>query len=185
MASKFRKSGRKLATMGGKTRARNIIDNDKGWKKIKNELMALRGGVGIAVGIQGAEAVEEHESVSEGAGASISVVEIGHIHEFGRGVVPERSFIRATFDENNFKVPMTKAAKAAFSGRSPIGIMMLIGERARAKILRRIKAGIPPVLKPATLARKDWDASILIDTGHLWNSITSKIRRLAEVFSIR
>lgn len=153
-------------------RNKNFIDRDRGWNKIRNQLIGLRNGRAVAVGIQGSEAADQYPD------GAMTNVRLGAIHEFGTadGRVPERSFIRSTFDaEGGFKVRMNKLAKAALAGASAIGQLMLIGEQARAAILRKIKSNIPPPLKPVTIKRKKGETTSLINTGQLWNSISYMI----------
>jgi len=150
-----------------KIKSIGYIDKDRGWKKIKSQLIALRNGRAVAVGIQGDDASEDHEGMTN--------AQLGAIHEFGLGV-PERSFIRSTFDENNaFQTRMDVLAKVALSGGTAKGQLIIVGEQARTAILRKIKSHIPPPLAESTVAHKKGETTPLIDTGQLWNSISYEI----------
>ena len=88
-----------------------VREVDNGWKLLLKRLVGLRKGIDISVGIQGNEAVEQHDSEDPGP---LTNVKLGSIHEFGatiengfgrgiRIIIPQRSFLRATFDENRKK----------------------------------------------------------------------------------
>jgi hypothetical protein len=88
-------------------------------------------------------------------------------------VIPERSFMRSTFDKNVEKYQRAiqrEAKKVALLKESPYRAIDRIGEIARADIIRTINRGISPPLKPATVRRKR-SSKPLIDTGQLKQAI--------------
>ena len=109
-----------------------------------------------------------------------SNAEIGTWQEYGTedGHIPERSFLRATMDEN--ARIYGRLAKALY-GRVLVGALSvrtaldLFGLRVVADVKRRIQRGIPPLLSLVTIARKK-SSKPLIDTGQLINSITHEVR---------
>ena len=73
--------------------ARNrVIVKDLGFNKIAREFRAA--GRALTVGVQGKEGAADRGGISTGAVASI--------HEFGNAKqdIPERSYLRSTFDRN-------------------------------------------------------------------------------------
>ena len=108
---------------------------------------------------------------------SLTVLDVGTIHEFGLGNVPERSFIRGWADENkekNAKTISLLMRSVAQGKRTAEDAANIIGLRFVGEIQRRMRDRIPPPLKPATIARKGSDVP-LIDTGQLRSSIQYKV----------
>jgi hypothetical protein len=139
----------------------------------------------IKVGIQGSEGqAVEHE------GAGLTNAQLGVIHEFGTkgvslgrsgaetGGIPERSFIRSTFDREvkKWQNLMIRSAKEIYGPNRPNirKVLGLVGEKAVADIRQTINKGIPPELMPETVERKG-SSKPLIDTGQLKASITYKV----------
>lgn len=147
-------------------------DVDKGWKKLGRMLQKQRfAGPHVNVGVQGPSALAAH------AQGETTVVEIASYHEFGRGHNPERSFIRETFDINQFGYAemMRKLADQVVTGRrTPKFALSLVGMKVESDIKRRIEAGIPPPLSPVTIARKG-SSKQLVDSGQLKSSITHAV----------
>ena len=70
---------------------------DRGYRAIKRRWDRMtRGGVEVKVGPQG----QRFPSPDDGDNPIRDNVTLGYIHEFGRWNVPERRFMRATFDLN-------------------------------------------------------------------------------------
>lgn len=115
----------------------------------------------ITVGIHGAEGGAPHEG-----GESIAA--IGEAHEFGAGV-PQRSFLRAWFDERQSEIEKTIQAQLELSlqrGKSLDWALERVAVWAQADIQKRIAAGIDPPNAPSTIQRKG-SSKPLIDTGVL------------------
>lgn len=104
-------------------------------------------------------------------------VEIAAVHEFGapEANIPERSFIRAAFDANRAKYGaiLKKLLPRVLEGKLEArGLFDLIGLQAVADINRKVRIeGVPPPLKPETIARKG-SSRALIDTGRMLAAIT-------------
>src|SRR5262245_29394029 len=145
-----------------------VRDIDHGWRAMDQRLEAFARG-NVLVGIQGAEADESH-----GKGG-LTTADVAAFNEFGLGV-PERSFLRATIDENEAQLLQLQAtvgrgvALGTFSAEQGLG---LIGEHAVGLIQDRISNGIPPSNAPATIARKG-SSTPLIHEGQMRRSITAK-----------
>jgi hypothetical protein len=139
----------------------SLKDIDKGWKGLMAEAhkLASEKGMHAKAGILGQKALEEHPA--EEGGAPLTNVRLGAIHEFGAGRVPERSFIRDTFNLNRLKYFAELRAlvgrwfdrKGKLPLRRALGLMAL---RMSSDQQRRILegAGIPPPNAPATIEKK-------------------------------
>lgn len=146
-----------------------VRDIDKGYRELVRRLWP-KGGPKISVGIHEADGAEEH-------GEGMRVIDIAQIHEFGLGNVPERSFIRAWFDENEAraKEALTRLCESVVAGkRTPDQAVEVFALWAVGEIQARIAKGIPPALSPVTVARKGSSVP-LIDTGQLRSSISYEI----------
>lgn len=111
----------------------------------------------------------------------LSIIELAAIHEFGSPAasIPERSFIRATLAKHRAElVAMSaKLAQRLIAGKIDADtILKILGEWAVAKVRAEITAGdgIPPPLKPATIARKG-SSRPLVDTERLLGAIAYEI----------
>lgn len=148
----------------------------------------------VRVGVIGRKASEKHPdeiALEVGKGdtlkpakeqAGLTNAQLAAIHEFGapKAGIPERSFIRATIDVNRSTyraVVIPRLIKAVVEGRSSIHrAFSLLGLKVVADIKNRITtgAGVPPPLKPATIAAKGSDRP-LVDTGRLLGAITYEV----------
>lgn len=105
------------------------------------------------------------------------VVEVAIKNEFGIGV-PERSFVRSTFKENQneYKERSIKAVKVALKGDKPLRrSMSILGSDVSSDIKRKIVDIKEPPNAPLTIALKG-SSNPLIDTGHMKNSVTYEVR---------
>lgn len=151
-------------------RRAKIIDKDRGWRRIKAELARAKAKPHVQVGIFGAQAAADHGGKPN--------IEIAAVHEFGTEHVPERTFLRGTVDAKHRDIrSMAKRLAAAVVAGSinHARALNLLGQFARGLMQKRISSGIPPPLKPATVARKG-SAVPLIDTGQLRASLDWKVR---------
>jgi len=147
--------------------ARDVRVVDRGWRKLVDN-MKRTPQVKVRVGIQGPEAETDRGGITNAGLASV--------HEFGspaRGI-PERSFMRSTFDEKQkgYQKELDRIAGASLDGAELEGEMLLLGEQYRSDVIDKIRSGIPPALSEITIARKGGEATPLIDTGQLLSSIS-------------
>ena len=152
---------------------------DHGWDRIMRFFWKYQSGIGAQVGIQGVEAMANREGISN--------AELAAVHEYGTkdGRIPERSFLRSTFDEelpyykrtvDRMGEEMPKAMKKGILEAAFVeGELMLIGEEFRKDILDNINRGIYPYLKPVTIKRKDGETTPLINSGQLRSAISTAI----------
>ena len=149
-----------------------IIDRDAGLKKLLRETL-IPGRTNVTVGVQADIGDQQH------VGSKLTVLDIATIHEFGLGNNPERSFIRATFDENqeqNLEL-IYRLAQLVVDGKlTREQALNQLGLRFQAQVIDRINSNIPPPLAPATIKRKG-SSLALVDTGQLKSSITYRIEQ--------
>ena len=103
------------------------------------------------------------------------IIAVGAVHEFGAPEknIPERPFIRTSFDDNFQALQEFKKTQAALviEGKQTAAIgIAKIGEWMTNKTKLKINSNIPPKLSPFTIKRKHSSRS-LIDTGQMINSI--------------
>lgn len=147
-----------------------VKDVDKGYAALVKRVYGM-GAPKVDVGIFDSGATEPD---------GMTVLEVAIVHEFGsdaRGI-PERSFLRAWFDENsdNCRAAMAAMMQAVLEGKyAKDQAIELLAQRFVAEIQKRIAQGIPPPNAPATIAAKG-SATPLIDTGQLRSSISYKVK---------
>lgn len=151
-----------------------VTIKDQGWNKIKKNLMNIP--FDVTIGIQGKEAGQDHQGVTNAM--------LGAVHEYGssNGDIPQRSFLRSTLTkhEKKYEKEISKTLKNTAEGKSLEGELKIVGEIARADVIAMIKSNIPPALASETVAKKGGEGTALIDTGQLWNSITSEVRKKGQ-----
>lgn len=145
--------------------------NDRELRRFNKRVQSMLKGVSFTVGVQGKEAAEMHEK------GDVPMTVIAAVHEFGStdGRIPERSYLRSTFDENRRKYErmIRDGAKGVLKGKTAAKkTAFATGETVRADVIKRIKSNIPPPLAESTISRKGSSVA-LIDTGQLIASITS------------
>lgn len=168
--------------------ARNrVIERDRGWRLIRERLRRL-------------DELEAKAGLQQGAKAKdlSDLVTIGAVHEFGapNKNIPERSFLRATFDQEQ---PFLRRVKEDLYGQVLVGragpsvALRLLGEAYLNRVRARIRGRISPPLQDATRAarkgglekntaprsdlatRTTSGAVPLIDTGQLIQSLRTVV----------
>lgn len=135
----------------------------------------------VKVGVLSAQANQPHE------GSDMTIVEIAAVHEYGSEAagIPERSFIRATFEGGEAPVQQrdlsAKLARQIIAGDlSPEEALQVLGQWGVAQVKKKITSRIPPPLKEATIKRKTVGGKRgdvpLVDTGQLISSITYEVK---------
>lgn len=139
---------------------------DKGWNRIRRELR--RAAVQeVVVGIQQGE-------MNDGQ----AIAEYAAYNEFGTENIPERSFMRSTFDENlsGIKQDMDRRYSQVVEGKLTVDKALgLIGLRHQDQIKDKIGSNLPPPNAPATIEAKG-SSKTLIDTGAMKNSVHYLVR---------
>lgn len=135
----------------------------------------------VKVGVlqsQGGNQIHDPES-------GLTMTEIAAIHEFGSPAagIPERSFIRSTFNvvrAADLQALVRRLAKQVVHAQMPItqalGILGQWGAAAVKNTIRtkRTIGPEPQELKPATIAAKG-SSTPLVDTGRLLNTINYEV----------
>lgn len=141
-----------------------VTDIDRGWKRIKAQLLKA-GGAYTQVGVQEGEQRED----------GTDLVTVAAVNEFGapKRNIPERSFIRSTADEQRKEVERMKQRilETLADGKSDIRRELAkLGEWFQAKIQNKIVTLDTPPNAPSTVAKKG-SANPLIDQNQLLQSI--------------
>lgn len=148
-----------------------LVDNDKGYK----ELVARVFGMGhpkITVGVHAKEGEAEH-------GEGTTLADVATWNEFGAGSVPERSFLRAWFDENKERIKgvIKTLLTQVVAGKITEDVALeRLGLWMQADIQKRIANGIPPPNATSTVAAKG-SSTPLINEGQLRSGITFKVEK--------
>jgi len=156
-----------------------IVKKDQKYNELAKRLWGKEK-VGVAVGLLASgPAAAQHESKNPQQRSSLTVIDVGIIHEFGLGV-PERSFIRSWVDANRQRCleAMRRLMLAVIKGKyERTQALNLFGLWVQGQIQAHISQGIPPPNAPSTIAAKG-SATPLVDTGQLRAAITFALRQL-------
>lgn len=157
-----------------------MTDTDKGWKRIKQEMLALKGSY-TKVGLPDTATVQTGNRKGSGHKpyASISeLVKIGVINEFGSSSIPNRPparpAFRMAFDKNRVNIELLKRkliSKVFLGNVTAKQALGLMGEFLTNETKRSITDLRTPPNAPSTVARKG-SSNPLIDTGQLRASVT-------------
>lgn len=165
--------------MAAKAKA-SLKVKDLGWDAFNKQVKAVAklGDPHVQVGLVGPKAEASYP------GGGYTVAQVGAVHEFGAPDVgiPERSFIRSTFDKKRPEIVRLgrKLMKQVFPlshGKGGSAMPMekalgIMGAFVAAEVKKTISVdGVPPPLKQATIDRKGSDRT-LVDTSRMLNSIT-------------
>ena len=91
-------------------------------------------------------------------------------------VIPERSFLRTSFDDKKSVDKIVYEAKQVFDFKSPERILDRIGLKMIAEIQKRIKSNIPPANAPLTRENKGGKNKTLIDSGRMSQGVTHQVK---------
>lgn len=148
---------------------KQLLRGAKEYADVVRELRAL-GEVYISVGIQGEDADDTYPN-----GATL--VEVATANEFGTDTIPQRSFIRSTFDEKRSDLAEFQRAQIAKVADGKITAEVAnerIGLWAASQVQAKIGSNIPPPNAQSTIDRKGSSAT-LIDTGAMRQAITHEV----------
>lgn len=149
----------------------NVEIIDFGWEQLQKELKLLhrvKSKVGLPTG----------GDVGSGEALTMSeVATVGAVHEFGapNKNIPERSWLRASYDENKGDLDRVKTREynRLLEGKqTAIVAIGRVGEWLAAKVKAKIRKGPFEPLAATTLARKAPKTKPLIDTGQMIQSVT-------------
>jgi hypothetical protein len=147
-----------------------IADIDRGFRPLLKRIREFKGGATVSVGVND----EPH------AGSDLSNAELGAIHEFGLGTVPERSFLRGWVDEQQGSIRGKLRGLATgiiFRFFTRESVLDNFGQWAVGEVRQRIRDHIPPPLEDETVRRKGGEDTPLLDTEQLINAIEYEVSR--------
>ncbi len=132
----------------------------------------------ITVGVHADAGDAEHRPANDtgSAGRPVTVADVATWNEFGTGKIPQRSFVRAWFDESQDFIRETLRSQMALVLAGKLDAQKAADRVALAcegAMKRRIARGIPPPNAPETIARKG-SSKPLINHGQLRNAIRGK-----------
>lgn len=148
------------------SKVRPIVDyviRDEGWRMVLRAMLSGGATSQIEAGLLSSDS---------------QIAEYGYYNEFGvpKRNIPERSFIRSTFDENRDKYEraVERAMRNAQTKGTPLrGAFLQLGTTMVNDIKRKITKLRTPINKASTVARKG-SSNPLIDTGAMRNAIRWK-----------
>lgn len=146
---------------------------DHGEEKLKQTIAELaKSDPHVRVGI-----FVDESTGGQARDGGLTNVEVAAIHEFGapEAGIPERSFIRSTFSAQRAKYGgmLKKLLPRVLEGKLEARAMFdLIGQQIVSDINHKVRVeGVPPPLKPETIARKG-SSRALIDTVRMLAALT-------------
>lgn len=147
-----------------------VKDTDKGWRKMFEQSIAMESKPHVIAGVIGSHSDTGFEQV-----------EIAGVHEFGSAErnIPERSFIRSTFDEQErtfFYSAMILMDKIIIGRTKLRDALEQLGFIVQNSIVEKITTLKTPPLSPKTIAAKG-STKPLIDEGRLRASISFEVKR--------
>ena len=160
------------------------IEKDYGFKRIMKQYELLARKPYVKVGLLSGPSNKPKEVRTSDGGTKLkeelTILEVAVFNEFGTKNIPERSFIRSTYDEKkNEWWALTKNLKSKiYKGTSDVKTSLkIIGEKIVADDQKKIRSNVPPPNKPSTVRRKK-SSKTLIDTGQLLGSIKYKVYKV-------
>jgi hypothetical protein len=133
-----------------------VTDKDLGWDKLFSQVKEIADarGMRVRVGVLDGDGGDAREE-----GSDLSVAEIAAVNEFGTedGHIPERSFLRSTFDEEReglADLGRELFAKILFDGMKAETALGQMGTRLASAVRDKIRSNIPPLNAPSTALRK-------------------------------
>jgi hypothetical protein len=152
-----------------------VKSNDEVWRKLKSQIERV-GNMHARVGI-----FSDKGGSADHDGSTI--LEIAAVHEFGspKNNIPERSFIRSTFDKKEKELTRVVAGlsnKVMEMKMSFEKAYDILGTWGAGQVKASVQSGphLPPPLKPATIARKK-STRPLIDTGRMIGAVTHEVKK--------
>lgn len=145
-----------------------VKDTDLGFKRLIAELQNAKN-LEVVVGLQ-----ESEEKSADG----VYVAEYAAANEYGTKKIPERSFMRSTFDENvaDWQRMVDRNIRSVAEGKGSVWqTLSLIGLRMETQIKEKIGSNIQPANHPYTIAKKK-SSRTLIDTSAMIQNVRYVVR---------
>lgn len=154
-----------------------VVDTDLGYDDIIKEIRKLNS-LQLLVGVQEGSVTSREVRGPHTRDAGISIAQYAAENEFGTREIPERSFMRSSFDQNLVKIEafVAKQYGEVIDGkkkaRDAVG---LVGQALTAMIQKKIRQITFPPNSALTIARKG-SSKPLIDFGQMIASIRYAIK---------
>jgi hypothetical protein len=147
----------------------SVTDTDKGYAKFLKAVQKLATGKHVVVGV-----------TSTKRRGGITLAQIAAVHEFRSPAanIPERSYLRSTFDRKAASYTGTLAiglGKAVLGLTTGEAVLEELGTQMTRDVVATIDAGVKPALAASTVARKG-SSKPLVETGELRAAIKHEIR---------
>ncbi len=155
-----------------------VVDIDRGFDKITEELLSLKNSV-LVIGVQEGDKTRGETKRSRKQTPGISIAQYAAQNEFGTDKIPQRSFIRSTFDENETDINRAISAqigKVIDQKITTKSALDKVGQYITIEIKRKIRAIVFPPNSPMTIALKK-SSKPLIDFGAMIDAIRHVIRK--------
>ena len=143
--------------------------NDKLWKEIKAQFPKIDKAV-VKTGIQS----------DAGENEGVSIAEYAAFNEFGTRTIPERPFMRKTFDDNlaNYNKLIERLFKGMLGGKLNAKMAFsILGQQTEDDMKNTIMTGSFTPNSAYTVAKKG-SSRPLIDTGTMRNSIRYEVENV-------
>ena len=143
--------------------------NDKLWKEIKAQFPKIDKAV-VKTGIQS----------DAGENEGVSIAEYAAFNEFGTRTIPERPFMRKTFDDNlaNYNKLIERLFKGMLDGKLDAKMAFkILGQQTEDDMKNTIMTGNFKPNSAYTVAKKG-SSRPLIDTGTMRNSIRYEVENV-------
>ncbi len=146
------------------------VDIDRGRLAILKQINVLKKKPFVKVGLMGGKIHKRAKTMT--------VAQVGFKHEFGAGRIPQRSFMRTTFDEKKnewfretkkVKDDVLRGKETVSQGLDKLG--KIIANDTKSKIIQQDPRW--PELSPITIAKKGSSIK-LIETSQMLNEIKHK-----------
>lgn len=158
--------------MAKRSRVR-VTDRDRGARDLVKRVFDLAtNSVPVTVGIHAQAGSEAHGD------GGVTLLQVAEWMEFGTSKVPERSYIRAYFDENGERIQKmleVMAVSVAAGKRTRQQAIELVGQKIVGEIQARISRGIPPPNAESTIRQKG-SSTPLVNTGQLRAGISYEVK---------
>jgi len=108
-----------------------------------------------------------------------TVAEYATYNEFGTKDIPQRSFLRSTYDEQigKWERQLENGIKGIINMNSDASrVWRDLGLKAERDIQKKLSSNIAPENKASTIRQKGSGKTTLFDTGLLYRSITHEVR---------
>ena len=158
-----------------------VIDRDFGWEDEMEAVRRVSSKAHVTVGIHSTQGAVELALVT----GEVTIAAYAAFNEFGTATIPERPFMRQTFDQNVAKYIRVMGVLGKHILERDITLRLAlsaIGETAEADVKNMISAAgsWAKANKASTLARKG-PKGPLIDTGRMKGSVRHVVHQNAPI----